>query len=120
MFSDLDECTEYEVQLVTICQNKLSEAGVILFKTDCAPLFPSQGNDPTNDGILNPFSDVPTLEILGNQASDAQLRIYDINGRVLADRALRIQYGPNRSSSMTCKDQSRECTSCRSSKRQDR
>lgn len=95
VFSDLDECTEYEVQLVTICQNKLSEAGVILFKTDCATSISEPGGTIQRmTAFPNPFSDVPTLEILGNQASDAQLRIYDINGRVLADRALRIQYGP--------------------------
>lgn len=97
VFSDLKECTEYEVQLVTICQNKISEAGIVLFKTDCATSIADPGGSILRlTAFPNPFSDIPTLEIAGLSTSESTLRILDINGRFIAEQTLNIASGIQR------------------------
>ncbi|MCF8236570.1 MAG: fibronectin type III domain-containing protein [Saprospiraceae bacterium] len=94
VFTDLMECTDYEVQLVTICQNKISEAGIILFKTDCATSISEPGGAIQQlTAFPNPFSTIPSLEVTGTTASAAQLKVLDINGRMLMNQTIQIQPG---------------------------
>ncbi len=97
VFPGLEECTEYEVQLVTICQNKLSDVGTLIFKTDC-----STGTLTPNLSIRaarimpNPFSSEPTLEFVAMYTEGMLLQTFDGRGSLVGQEKIQVQTGPNR------------------------
>jgi hypothetical protein len=95
VFPGLQECTEYEVQLITICQNKLSDAGTLIFKTTC----PSSLNELSPLSALrlypNPFTEAPVLAFQSLSTGTWQMEIWDARGQLADHRPLAIQQGAN-------------------------
>lgn len=93
VFNNLKECTEYEVQLLSICQNKLSEAETIIFRTACiSSLSPSEVS--ALRAWPNPFSEVPNLEFVIGKSQAYTLQVFDARGVLLSQEQLSLDPGP--------------------------
>lgn len=83
-FTGLEECKEYEVNLTTVCQNKLSDVGSIVFKTECT--VSADRPDDVFSGmriVPNPFTSAPTLHFNCTEPTMAHYAIYDARGSML-------------------------------------
>jgi hypothetical protein len=93
VFQNLEECTEYEVQLLSICQNKLSEAESIIFRTACI----SSTLAPEVHALRawpNPFSTAPQLEFVAGKSQVYTLQVFDARGVLLSQEQHLIEAGP--------------------------
>lgn len=95
VFPGLKECTEYEVQLITICQNKLSDAGTLIFSTAC----PS-GMDPVSPYRAarlypNPASEAPVLQLESIHPESMTLEIWDARGVLSTQDRYQVAAGAN-------------------------
>lgn len=95
VFPGLQECTEYEVQLITICQNKLSDAGTLIFSTAC----PS-GLDPVSPYRAariypNPAAEAPVLQLESSGPGTMTLEIWDARGIMSAQERYPVATGSN-------------------------
>lgn len=96
VFDDLMECTEYEVQLITICQNKLSDAGILIFKTDCTTAVEHPFALTAMRCYPNPFAEVPILEFSTANPNTARVEVFDGRGGLVDHITMSVQPGLNR------------------------
>lgn len=96
MLPGLKPCKEYVVQLITICQNKTSEADSIIFKTSC----PTSITDPSNlVGLArllpNPSSADVALELFSVSNGEMALQLFDARGALAHVERLQVATGRN-------------------------
>lgn len=97
VFNGLTECTEYEVQLITICQNKLSDAGTLIFKTACTTSLNNDWSDVSAARVYpNPFDRSPILEYQLATAQEVDLQIWDARGALVARQQRWVDAGLQR------------------------
>ena len=86
---DLEECTDYEYQVRTVCPQELSEfSESFFFTSECftssveAPFEPTE--DIANVSVYpNPFKDQINITLDLQKAGDISIGLYDINGKLL-------------------------------------
>ncbi len=92
----LTECTEYEVEMRSICGAAVSETTMFAFETNCI-------SDTEDEEILleftafpNPFSEEFAVDIVLSETQDAVLEVFAINGQKIYRQNLEsLQAGQN-------------------------
>jgi serine protease len=84
LLTDLQPCTEYDFELLTICQFDTSALQILTFTTAC----PTHTEEISIDGITintfpNPFSDKIITSIQLDQLTDVKVRMVDISGKTI-------------------------------------
>ena len=90
---NIDECTDYEFQVRTVCPQALSEfSDSYFFTSECFtsvddPLAPL---DDINEVLVypNPFNDEINININLHNASDLSLQLFDISGKLVQSQTL--------------------------------
>lgn len=86
---DLEECTEYEYQVRTVCPQELSDfSESFLFMTECFTSTFEEAFEPTEDianisVYPNPFKDQINMELFLQKSGDINMGLYDMNGKLL-------------------------------------
>jgi hypothetical protein len=83
VFNSLEACTEYEVNLITICQNKLSDEGILIFKTACSTNLETPSPISALRLYPNPFQNNPSLEFNLNRSGRYLIHCFDARGTLM-------------------------------------
>lgn len=95
VFNTLEACTEYEVNLITICQNKLSDEGVLIFKTACPTSIETSSSISALRLYPNPFPNNPTLEFNLNRSGRYLIHCFDARGTLMHSEQRPFNAGQN-------------------------
>jgi len=92
----LTECTDYEVELRSICGAATSEIAMFEFNTSCISNTENEAALLEFNAFPNPFSDEFAVDIVLSEPQDAVLEVFAINGqKVYRQNLENLQAGQN-------------------------
>jgi serine protease len=95
VFNTLSACSEYEINLITICQNKLSDEGHLVFKTACSSSIDHESGISALRIFPNPFTNSPSLEFTLEQSGMYHVHSYDGRGTLIQSEQRTFVSGVN-------------------------
>lgn len=87
---NLDDCTDYEVELNTVCPDGLSDIVSTTFTTECIDGTTTPFGEKSFTIMPNPFTSQFEVTISGYSNKDIQVRLFDVLGKEIAIKSTGI------------------------------